>query len=87
MVSPPPTINVDQSFTFIINCTAVGVPPPQVIHIHHDLDIGGAAGVDFLDLQVVWRLNWGHVPEKCSMTSTLLEENRAFGELTCPMAR
>ena len=37
--------------------------------------------------QVVWRLNWGHVPEKCSMTSTLLEENRAFGELTCPMAR
>jgi len=64
VVSPPPTINVDQSFTFIINCTAVGVPPPQV----------------------VWRLNWGHVPEKCSMTSTLLEENRAFGELTCPMA-
>ena len=88
-MSPPPTINVDQSFTFIINCTAVGVPPPQVIHIHHDLDIGVAAGggVDFLDLQVVWRLNWGHVPEKCSMTSTLLEENRAFGELTCPMAR
>ena len=38
-------------------------------------------------IQVVWRLNWGHVPEKCSMTSTLLEENRAFGELTCPMAR
>ena len=38
-------------------------------------------------IQVVWRLNWGHVPEKCSMSSTLLEENRAFGELTCPMAR
>ena len=87
-MSPPPTINVDQSFTFIINCTAVGVPPPQVIHNHLDLELGGGAGgVDSLDLQVVWRLNWGHVPEKCSMTSTLLEENRAFGELTCPMAR
>ena len=30
VVSPPPTITVDQSFTFIINCTAVGVPTPQV---------------------------------------------------------
>ena len=66
----------------------MGVPPPQVIHNHLDLDIGSdAGGGDLLDLQVVWRLNWGHVPEKCSMTSTLLEENRAFGELTCPMAR
>ena len=64
MESPPPLITVDQSFTFIINCTAMGVPTPQV----------------------VWRLNWGHVPEKCSQTNSLLEENRSFGELSCPEA-
>ena len=64
MVSPPPLITVDQSFTFVINCTAMGVPTPQV----------------------VWRLNWGHVPEKCSQTNSLLEENRSFGELSCPEA-
>jgi Immunoglobulin domain/Laminin B (Domain IV) len=28
---------------------------------------------------IVWRLNWGHVPEKCSSTS-----NNGFGVLTCP---
>ena len=64
MESPPPLITIDQSFTFIINCTAMGVPTPQV----------------------VWRLNWGHVPDKCSQSNTLLEENRSYGELTCPQA-
>jgi len=64
VVSPPPLLTVDQSFTFIINCTAMGIPTPQV----------------------VWRLNWGHVPDKCSMTNELVGDNRAFGELTCPMA-
>ena len=43
IVSPPPLVTVDQSFTFVINCTAMGIPTPQV----------------------VWRLNWGHVPDKC----------------------
>jgi len=64
VVSPPPLVTVDQSFTFVINCTAMGIPTPQV----------------------VWRLNWGHVPDKCSMTNKLVGDNRAFGELTCPMA-
>ena len=64
MESPPPLITIDQSFTFIINCTAMGVPTPQV----------------------VWRLNWGHVPDKCSQSNTLLEENRSYGELSCPQA-
>ena len=36
--------------------------------------------------QVVWRLNWGHVADKCSQTNTLLEENRSYGELSCPQA-
>jgi len=62
VVSPPPLVTVDQSFTFVINCTAMGIPTPQV----------------------VWRLNWGHVPDKCSMTNKLVGDNRAFGELTCP---
>ena len=48
VISPPPQITVDSSFTFVINCTAMGIPTPEV----------------------VWRLNWGHVPDKCSMTST-----------------
>ena len=48
IVSPPPTINVEIDHTFIINCTALGVPTPEI----------------------VWRLNWGHVPDKCTMTST-----------------
>ena len=64
IVSPPPLVTVDQSFTFVINCTAMGIPTPQV----------------------VWRLNWGHVPDKCSQENTVMEDNRAYGELTCPMA-
>ena len=57
-------VTVDQSFTFVINCTAMGIPTPEV----------------------VWRLNWGHVPDKCSMTNRLEGDNRAYGELTCPAA-
>ena len=36
--------------------------------------------------QVVWRLNWGHVSDKCSQENTVLEDSRVFGEITCPMA-
>jgi len=51
--------------TFVINCTALGIPVPEI----------------------TWRLNWGHVPNKCTMTSVPDEAtNRAFGELTCPDA-
>lgn len=42
---------------FIVTCTAVAVPTPEI----------------------VWRRNWGHIPEKCTTTS----EN-GFGTLTCP---
>ena len=51
-----------QDFTFIINCTAMGIPTPEI----------------------VWRLNWGHVPEKCKMTSTPMAGNRAFGKAGQP---
>ena len=48
VVSPPAKVEVDVSYTFVINCTAMGIPTPEVI----------------------WRLNWGHVPDKCRQTST-----------------
>ena len=40
----------------------------------------------FIPAQVVWRLNWVHVAEKCTQTNTLLEDNVSFGQLTCPNA-
>jgi hypothetical protein len=64
IISPPPTVITEISYTFIINCTALGIPTPEI----------------------VWRLNWGHVPDKCAMTSTATDGNRAFGELVCPDA-
>ena len=48
IISPPPQVITEYEETFIINCTAMGIPTPEI----------------------VWRLNWGHVPDKCSMTST-----------------
>ena len=87
IVSPPPRINVEIDHTFIINCTALGVPTPEI----------------------VWRLNWGHVPDKCTMTSTPQGAekylyfclhflaiylfsfceggNQAYGEIECPDAK
>jgi hypothetical protein len=49
-------VNLNVEDLFIITCTAVGVPTPEV----------------------VWRLNWGHIPDKCTTTSV----NR-LGTLTC----
>ena len=65
MISPPPKVEVDVSYTFVINCTAMGIPTPEVI----------------------WRLNWGHVPDKCRQTSTPTVGNRAVGVLECPDAQ
>lgn len=53
-------ININIGTTIVINCTAVGVPTPEV----------------------VWRLNWGHVPSKCTMTS-----ESGYGVLTCKDAQ
>ena len=64
IISPPPAVPVNYTYTFVINCTATGIPTPEI----------------------VWRLNWGHTPDKCSMTSTEQAGNRAFGVLTCPNA-
>ncbi|KAJ8972832.1 hypothetical protein NQ317_008612, partial [Molorchus minor] len=53
---PPPMTTLNIGDTLIINCTAVGIPTPEV----------------------VWRLNWGHVPPKCRSTSV-----GGTGELVC----
>lgn len=41
--------------------------------------------------KIVWRLNWGHVPEKCTMKSIpecpQENDNHAYGEITCPDAK
>lgn len=60
LIPPPPMIMVNLGTTIYINCTAVGVPTPEV----------------------VWRLNWGHVPSKCTMTS-----EAGYGVLTCTDAQ
>ena len=52
VVSPPAAVPVDQSYTFIINCTAIGIPTPEI----------------------VWRLNWGHVPDKCRSKEIPIKE-------------
>ena len=38
-VSPPPLVTVDQTFTFVINCTAMGIPTPQVSSEYWSLDL------------------------------------------------
>ena len=30
VVSPPPSMLVEQSYTFVINCTAMGIPTPEI---------------------------------------------------------
>ena len=47
VVSPPKRIELEPFDTITINCTAMGIPTPEI----------------------VWRLNWGCVPQKCTMTS------------------
>jgi hypothetical protein len=32
VISPPPTVVVDVSYTFVINCTAMGIPTPGITH-------------------------------------------------------
>ncbi|KAK4879912.1 hypothetical protein RN001_008058 [Aquatica leii] len=54
---PPPMVQLNVGELFIISCTAVAIPTPEV----------------------VWRLNWGHIPEKCTTTSV-----GGVGTLTCP---
>lgn len=63
-------------------CTAPRVvqPPPALI----ELPPGSVFNISCRAVGVpipliVWRLNWGHIPDKCQTTS-----NNGYGVLTCP---
>lgn len=56
------------------------VPPPPMMRLQAGVvfNITCRAAGNPIPL-IVWRLNWGHVPEKCQSSS-----NNGFGTLTCP---
>lgn len=59
---------------------AVIVPPPPMVRLQAGVvfNITCRATGNPIPL-IVWRLNWGHIPEKCRTTSV-----DGFGTLTCP---
>ena len=66
--------------------------PPQTVSV----EIGHTFTINCTALgvptpKIVWRLNWGHVPEKCTMKSIpecpQENDNHAYGEITCPDAK
>lgn len=65
-----------------IGCIAPAVitPPPPTVRLQAGLifNITCRATGNPIPL-IVWRLNWGHIPEKCKTTSV-----SGFGTLTCP---
>ncbi|XP_046397627.1 basement membrane-specific heparan sulfate proteoglycan core protein-like isoform X3 [Ischnura elegans] len=67
-----------------VGCSlAVIVTPPQpmlMVNVGETFVITCKA-VGVPTPEIVWRLNWGHVPSKCSSTSV-----DGFGTLTCPRA-
>lgn len=65
-----------------VGCTAPSVaqPPPPMVQLQPgDIFNITCRAVGIPVPLIVWRLNWGHVPEKCSSTS-----NNGYGVLTCP---
>ncbi|XP_037037177.1 basement membrane-specific heparan sulfate proteoglycan core protein isoform X11 [Bradysia coprophila] len=65
-----------------VGCAAPSVaqPPPPMVQLQPGSIFNitcRAVGVPVP--LIVWRLNWGHVPDKCSSTS-----NNGYGVLTCP---
>lgn len=65
-----------------IGCLAPAVitPPPPFVTLQAGVvfNISCRATGNPIPL-IVWRLNWGHIPEKCRTTS-----NNGYGTLTCP---
>nr|CAD7589934.1 unnamed protein product [Timema genevievae] len=65
-----------------VGCSAsyIQVPPPPMVN----LNIGSVFTITCTAIgvptpEVVWRLNWGHIPPKCTTTSS-----NGLGTLTCP---
>jgi len=54
-------------------------PPPLITLEIGEVFITTCKAVGVPTPEISWRLNWGHVPTKCEMTSV-----NGFGTLTCP---
>ena len=54
-------------------------PPPMVLANIGDVFTITCTAIGVPTPEVVWRLNWGHLPSKCSATSV-----GGVGTLTCP---
>lgn len=54
-------------------------PPPMVVLEPGDLLVLTCTAIGVPIPEINWRLNWGHIPAKCTMTST-----NGTGTLTCP---
>ncbi|KAF5283747.1 hypothetical protein FQR65_LT02641 [Abscondita terminalis] len=65
-----------------VGCSAVVIakPPPPMVQLHvGEVFVITCTTVAVPTAEVIWRLNWGHIPEKCTTTSV-----GGFGTLTCP---
>lgn len=67
------------SFLFLSAKPVISKPPPPMVHLHqHDTLIITCTAVGIPTPEIVWRLNWGHIPPKCRTTSV-----NGVGELIC----
>jgi hypothetical protein len=65
-----------------IGCTAPAVitPPPPMVKLQAGVVFNISCRATGVPVPlIVWRLNWGHIPEKCRTTSS-----NGYGTLTCP---
>lgn len=65
-----------------VGCTkpSVAQPPPPLVYLRPGETFNiSCRSVGIPTPLVVWRLNWGHIPEKCTTTS-----HNGYGVLICP---
>ncbi|XP_011864494.1 PREDICTED: basement membrane-specific heparan sulfate proteoglycan core protein isoform X13 [Vollenhovia emeryi] len=65
-----------------VGCSPVYIvkpPPPMVVLVPGDMLVLTCTAVGVPIPEINWRLNWGHIPAKCTTVST-----NGTGTLTCP---
>ncbi|XP_011640582.1 basement membrane-specific heparan sulfate proteoglycan core protein isoform X5 [Pogonomyrmex barbatus] len=65
-----------------VGCSPVYIvkpPPPMVVLMPGDMLVLTCTAIGVPIPEINWRLNWGHVPAKCTIVST-----NGTGTLTCP---